>query len=337
MPYLRLSSTLRTLSVLAIAGIFLVTYQPRAQQTATPPAEKSTADMSDSDLIVLARGNNINVCADLYNRAKGAFKDGQWDRALELTAGLATAPTSKTEHTHLRGRSRTLRAVIFAGQIKGNMALAEAYAQGAEKAKKPKFKTAYHGLQNDYLQAAAHAALGLAETVHLIVPHRETATAASRPVRPPSSHPYTIPLEVSVPPGESPGEIAALAWVKKGGWIESDQQQSAAADSLRKGMDEALEEVVSGDLAKARTVFADGPANMDAAAYVIFLAQELAEGAIVFDRHHTRDPQKLKMLCDEGQETLQAALAILKVHPDADKEKEVQKLQGKFKTLLASG
>jgi hypothetical protein len=192
-------------------------------------------------------------------------------------------------------------------------------------------------LQNDYLQAAAHAALGLAETVHLIVPHRETAPATPRPPRHPSGHPYTIPLEVSVPPGEAPVEIAALGRVKEGGWIEPDQQQSAAAESLRKGMDEALEDVVSGDLAKARTVFADGPANMDAAAYVVFLSQELAEGAVVFDRHHARDPQKLKMLCDEGQETLQAALAILKVHPDADKEKEIQMLQDKLKTLLASG
>jgi hypothetical protein len=322
---------------MAIAGVILVTCHLEAQQVAAPPARQSTAAMSDSDLIVLARGNNINVCADLYNRAKGAFKDAQWDRALELTAGLATAPTSKTEHTHLRGRSRTLRAVIFAGQIKGNMALAEAYAQGVNKAKKPKVKTAYQGLQNNYLQAAAHAALGLSETVHLIVPHRETETAASRPVRPPSGRPYTIPLEVSVPPGESPREIAALTRVKEGGWIEPDQQESAAADSLRKGMDEAVEEVVSGDMAKARTVFADGPANMDAAAYVIFLSQELVQGAIVFDRHHTRDPQKLKMLCGEGLETLQAAQAILKIHPDKDKEKEAQKLQDKINTLLTSG
>ena len=332
LPSLRLlSPTLRWFSLIAIAGIFLVNCGPKP---AAPPAEKSTAAMSDSDLIVLARGNNINVCADLYDRAKGAFKNAQWDRALELTAGLATAPTSRTEHTHLRGRSRTLRAVIFAGQIKGNMALAEAYTQGVDKAKNPQFKTADQRLRNDYLQAAAHAALGLAETVHLIVPHRETARPPSRPVRPPSGRPYTIPLEVSVPPGESPGEIAALARVKEGGWLEPDQQQSAAADSLRKGMDEALEEVVSGDLAKARTVFVDGPANMDAAAYVIFLSQELAEGAIVFDRHHTRDSVKMKMLCDEGQETLNGALTLLKDSPDKDKEREVQKLQDRFKTIL---
>jgi len=308
---------------MAIAGIVLLSCGHTTEKSAAPTTENSAASISDNDLIVMARGNNINICAQLYERAKGAFKNAQWDRALELTAGLATAPTSHTEHTHLRVRSRTLRTVIFAGQIKGNMKLAETYGQGADKTKNPQFKAAYQRLQNDTLQAAAHAALGLAETAHLLAP--DGVTSKSQPV------------EVSIPPTDSPVEIAALARVKEGGWLEPDQQESAAADSLRKGMDDALAEVISGDLAKARSAFADGPKELDGAAFAIFLSQELADGAIVFDRHHTRDSLKMKTLCDEGQETLKAALALLKDNPDKDKEKEVKKLQDRFSTILKNG
>ena len=43
---------------------------------------------------------------------------------------------------------------------------------------------------------------------------------------------------------------------------------------------------------------------------------------------------KLKTMCNEGDEVIKAALALLKDHPDANKEKEVKKLQDRFKTIL---
>ena len=88
-----------------------------------------------------------------------------------------------------------------------------------------------------------------------------------------------------------------------------------------------------GDRAKARQALASGSTKLGGAAFAIFLAQELADGAIVFDRHHGLDPQKMDALCDEGDGTLKAALALLKDTPDKDQEKEVKKLQDKFKTI----
>jgi vacuolar-type H+-ATPase subunit E/Vma4 len=41
----------------------------------------------------------------------------------------------------------------------------------------------------------------------------------------------------------------------------------------------------------------------------------------------------LKTLCDEGEETLKAASALLKENPDKDKEKEVKNLQDRFKKI----
>jgi hypothetical protein len=252
-----------------------------------------------------------------YDRAKDAFKSGDLDKVLDLTDKLATAtpPVDSTD------RARVLRAVIYTGELKGADELAEAYSKGAEKAKNPRFQSQYRRLHNDSLANAAKAALNLAETAHQIAPDGVIAKE--------------LTLDANYPTTEGPPQIKELAHVEEGGWIEPDQQESAAADSLRKGVDDALADVVSGDRAKARQALAGGSTQLDGAAFAIFLAKELAEGAVVFNRHHGRDPQKLMTICDEGEDSLKAALAALKDTPNKDQEKEVKKLQDKFKTLRA--
>ena len=250
-----------------------------------------------------------------YDRAKDAFKSGQLDKALELTDKLARTnpPADYTE------RARVLRAVIYTGELKSANELAETYSKGAEKAKNPQFEASYRRLHNDNLSAAAKAALNLAETAHQIAPDGAIAKE--------------LTLEASYPTTEGPAELKQLARVEEGGWIEPDEQENAAADSLRKGIDDALADAISGDRAKARQALADGSTKLQGAAFAIFLSKELADGAVVFNRHHGRDPQKLITLCDEGDLTLKAALALLKDTPDKDHEKEAKKLQDQFKTI----
>jgi hypothetical protein len=250
-----------------------------------------------------------------YDRAKDAFKSGLLDKALDLTYKLSTAtpPADSTE------RARVLRAVIYTGKLKSAWELAEAYSKGVEKSKNPRFQTEYRRLHHDNLEAAVKAALNVAETAHQLTPDGVIAKE--------------LTLEASIPTTEGPLQVKELARVEEGGWIEPDQQESAAADSLRKGVDDALADAVSGDRAKARQALASGSTKLGGAAFAIFLAKELAQGAVVVDRHHARDPQKLITLCDEGDETLKAALALLQDAPDKDQEKEAKKLQDKFKTL----
>jgi hypothetical protein len=203
------------------------------------------------------------------------------------------------------------------------MELAEAYRQGFDKTKDAKIKIAYQCLQNDYLLTAAYDAQNLAETANQLA-HDGSIEG-------------TIPLEASIPPSRGPIEIAVLVRVKKCDWIEFDQQESVTSDSLRKGIDEALAEVVSGDMTKARKLLANGPTDLDGAAFAIFLSQELADSAIVFDRHHNRNFQKMKTFCNEGKKTLKTALTLLKDNPDKAKGKEVKKLQDRFNTILKNG
>jgi len=257
----------------------------------------------------------IGPAAD-YADAKDMFKRGRFDRVFEFTDGLSTSnpPTSYTE------RARVLRAVVYTGQLKSAKELAEAYAKGADTTKNPHFKAEYGRLRHDNLEYSARAALGLAESAH------QLAADAILPKE--------LTLEASYPTTEGPVELAALNRVEEGAWIEPDEQDSTAADSLRKGIDDALADAVGGDRAKARNALANGSTTIDGVDFAIFLGKELTDGATIFDKKHFRDSMKLKTVCGEGDEVIKAALALLKENPDKEKEKEVKKLQDRFKTIL---
>jgi hypothetical protein len=264
----------------------------------SPPVQKPTGPAAD------------------YDNAKDMFKRGRFDRAIEFTDGLSTAspPNAFTE------RARVLRAVIFTGQLKSAKELSDAYGDGADKTKNSQFKSAYQLQHHDTLLFASKAALGVAETAHQLVSDGVIAKE--------------LTLEASFPTTEGPIAVTDLQLVKEGGWLEPDKQDSAAADSLRKGIDDALADAVSGDRSKARDALANGSTKIDGVDFALFLAKELADGAVTFDKKHGRDSLKLKTLCDEGNDTLKAALALLKDQPDKDKEKEVKKLLELFKSIL---
>jgi hypothetical protein len=251
-----------------------------------------------------------------YMSTKEMFQRGNFDRALEFSEELAKAspPNKFTE------RARVLRAAIYSGQIKAYKELAEAYQKGADATKNMRFKSAYERLRNDDLQYGARSALGLGEVSHQFTELGEL--------------PKEVTLEAPYPTAEGPAEVTQLQRVVEGGWIEPEDQEAAALEALRKGIDDSLAELVGGDRAKARTEMTAGPVKIDGVDFALYLGNQLLEGASVFDRKHMRDSQKLTVLCNEADEVAKAALALLKTNPDKDKEKAVKKLQDEIKTAL---
>lgn len=251
-----------------------------------------------------------------YQDAKDMFKRNNFNRTLEFTDGLATAspPTKYTE------RARVLRAVVFTGQFKSAKELADVYEKGSGQTKNPRFKAEYERLRSDQLQYGAQAALGLAETAHEL--------SAAGPL------PKQVTLEAPYPTTEGPLEVKELARVKEGGWIEPDQQESAARDSMNKAMDDALAAAVSGDRSKARTALASGSTQIDGVDFALFLGNALADAATLYDRKHVHDSEKLNTVCDQADDVVKAALTFLKDNPDKDKEEAVKKLQERLKSMV---
>jgi hypothetical protein len=143
-------------------------------------------------------------------------------------------------------------------------------------------------------------------------------------------------LEAPYPSIEGPLEVTDLGRVREGGWIEPDHQDSAAIDSLNKGIDDALADAVSGDRSKARDVLASGSTKISGLDFALFLGNQLVEAARLFDRKHSSDPLKLRAVCNEGYEAVKAVETLLKDTPDQDKEKQVKKLEDQIKTTLKS-
>lgn len=251
-----------------------------------------------------------------YESAKEMFQRGRFDRAIEFTDGLVTAspPNEFTE------RARVLRAALLGGHVRAYKELADAYAKGAEATKNPRFKGEYSRLRHDYLQYASRAALGLGELSHAILNS--------------TGYPAQATLEAPYPTAEGPVTLPALAKVTEGGWIEPEEQESVQVDALRKGIQEALSDLVGADRAKVRAAMKAGPVQISGVDFAIYMGRQLLEGASVFDRTRMRDSQKLKVLAGQAEEAAKAALAMLKEKPDAEKEKEVRKLQEQIKNVV---
>lgn len=254
--------------------------------------------------------------ARTYEDAKDMFRKGRFDRALEFTDELATAspPNAFTE------RARLLRVVVFSGQVKGHKELAEAYTKGVETTQNPRFKAEYGRLRHDSLQYGSKLALGLGEVANQLTQF--------------GTLPKELTLEAPYPTTEGPMVLTQLNRVVDGGWIEPEEQEAVQLDAQRKGINDALAEVLGGDRSKARAVLTGGPVKLDGADFAFYLARQLLAGASLFDRKHMRDSQKLKLLCNEADEATKAALALLKDNPNKQKEKEAKKLQDQIKTAL---
>jgi hypothetical protein len=251
-----------------------------------------------------------------YQDAKDMFKRGRFDRALDFTDGLASASPA-TKYTE---RAQVLRAVIFSAQVESNKELVDAYAKGADETKNSHFKAEYERLRQDNLQYGMKAALGLAETAHQLLEGGKVSKV--------------LTLEVPYPSVEGPLEVADLMHVREGGWIEPDHQDAAAVDSLNKAIDDALAEAVSGDRSKARSALASGSTQIDGLDFTLYVGNQLVQAASMFDRKHSNDPLKLRAVCNEGYEAVKAADSLLKETPNAEKEKQVRKLEDQIKTTL---
>ncbi|MFB3923661.1 MAG: hypothetical protein ACE145_18200 [Terriglobia bacterium] len=251
-----------------------------------------------------------------FDSAKDMFKKGRFDKALDFTDGPANAspPNAFTE------RALLLRVAIYSGQAKGYKELVDAYKKGADATKNTRFKSDYERLRHDYLQYGSRLALGLGDAAHRLTEGSQLAKE--------------LTLEAPYPTVEGPQTLPALARVIEGGWIEPEEQESAARDAQMKGIDDALAEMVGGDRSKARTALAAGPVKISGVDFGVFLGRQLLEAAAFFDRKHMRDSMKFRTLCQEADESAKAVLAQLKEAPDKDKEKAAKKLQDDIKTAL---
>jgi hypothetical protein len=254
-----------------------------------------------------------------YSNATGFFEKGDFRQAIDRTDDLAKA-SPPNEYTN---RARVLRAVIFSGQMEAFEELADAYSKGMDKSQRPQVKSEYNNRRRDTVQMGGQKALHLVEVAHQLTQG--------------GALPKDLILDTPYPKTEAPAAVAQLNQVTAGILIGPDDQEAAAVDAQRKAIADALGGALGGDRATARNALKAGPATLDGVTFALFLAKQLLNGATIFDRHHLHDTEKLKTMCGEADDAINAALAALKEKPDKQKEKDVKKLQDQIKTTLKNG
>lgn len=254
--------------------------------------------------------------AGIYADATDMFNKGRFDRALDFTGELANS-SSQTDFTD---RARVLRAVILSGLVNAYQNLADAYQKGSEKTQNAHLKGEYNRLRHDNLEYWSKTALALGDVGLQLMRG--------------GGIPKQVTLEAPYPATEGPMAVTQLSRVREGGSIESEDQEAATRDAQRKGIDDALAEMVGGDRSKARSELVRGPVKLNGVDFALFLARQLLVGAGAFDRKHMHEPTKFMALYGESQKAVGAALALLKDNPNPDQEKEAKKLQNEVKVAL---
>jgi hypothetical protein len=253
-----------------------------------------------------------------YQDVKDTFYKSDFERALSFSDPIASAsPTNR-----YTDKSLVVRAVIFAGEVKGYKELDEAYTKGIQAARSPSAKSELERARTDYRQYGTKAALGL-------------AGAALRLTKG-GPLPKDLALEAAYPSVEGPTVVKELDRVREGAPLSADDQEGAARDALRKGVDDVLANLAGGDRSKARTAFTGSAVSIKELDFALFLDHQLVDAAALFDLKHIADPSKLSLVSDQGDRVTEAALALLKENPDKEKEKEVKKIQDQFKALRKS-
>jgi hypothetical protein len=251
-----------------------------------------------------------------YDSAKDMLKKGRFDKALEFSE----APAKAMPPNEFTSRAQVFQVVVYSGLIRGYGELADAYRKGSDTTRNPGFKAAFERQRNDAMQYGSRLGLGLAELVHTI---NDTKSLGKE---------YT--LDAPYPSQEAPLTLPQLSRVMDGGWIDPDEQITVGKEALLKGINDALAGVMGADRSKARTALAAGPVKVDGADFGLYMGKQLLYAASMFDKKHSRDSTKLKLICGETDEMGKAVAAMLKDNPNKDREKALKKLQEDIKTTL---
>jgi len=292
-PPLRLLSRSRSLLVPALAVL-------TSFAACSPPVERPTG------------------WAQAYQDARDTFYKGDFERAIQFSEPIASASPANA----FTGKALVLRAVIFAGEVKGYKELEEAYTKGIGTARNKSAKSEFERVRTDYRQFGTNAGLALAETALRLTKG--------------GSLPKGLALEASYPSVEGPTELTALNRVKDGATVSADVREGAVRDAVRKGVDDTLAKLAGGDRSKARASFIGSAYPLKELDFSLFLDHQLVEAGSLFDSKHSNDPTRLGLVCDQADKVAEAALGLLKENPDKDKQKEVKKIQDEIKALRKS-
>ena len=185
-------------------------------------------------------------------------------------------------------KARIFEIAVAAGMVKGADDLAAAYEGGARmnRDNPAPFRTQVIQIRN----MAGHAALDLAQQVHVLVGKEKGPQIA---------------IEFPFPPG-SAVEPAALRKIYAGVVLQPAEADSLQTTMLERGIVQTVCKLAGNadDPGKTAELFKASPVQVQREVYLMAVAQILYDESGIFGPNKLDQPQRLKVMCDEALNAL---------------------------------
>lgn len=261
--------------------------------------------------------------AKVYEDGKDLFARSDFERAVDYIRDLAL----KKPSNHYSERGQVLSVILLSGLAQGYREVAEAYGSGIDKLEDPGQRSEYRRLRQDTYQYARTHALHLAEVARQFVEShdREEVTQMKHLI-----------VECRYPSAEVPSSNHLLERAKAGEWITPEEGEVAQRIALRMHMQRSMAGALGVEAAQIGAALQTGTATVPDAAFNLYLAGELVEGARIFGTKGIDESQNLVVLCDQADASLKQALEILEANPNEDLEKTSRDVQKRIEEMLRS-
>lgn len=235
------------------------------------------------------------------------FKNGDYTK----TANNLSKLTSNSEYA---ARAQPWEMVLHAGLAQGYMELADRYEAGGRASRwtSPGFRA----LVSRYRSAANTAALQFTESIHAFMTSNKDESVA---------------LAFPYPASGTASEPGSVARVTKGVLPPEAENLSIEKAMLQRGVLLAVANVAGAgeDPAKAREIFSKGDVKVPRGEFLRACARSLHEQSQLYVTSKLDHPQRMKLLCTEAKEALDAAKPPSK--EDVALRKKIDELMKKYK------
>ena len=260
--------------------------------------------------------------AKVYEDGKELFGRSDFERAVDYVRELAL----KEPSNDYSERGQVLSVILLSGLAQGYRKVAEAYGAGIDKLEDPAQRSEYRRLRQDSYQYARTHALHLAEVARQFVESHEVEEVGEM---------KALMVECPYPAVDPPSTNQLLERAKEGGWITAEEQAEAQRNALRIHVQRSLAAALGVEPAEVGPALQTGTARVPDAAFNLYLAGELVEGARIFDTQGLDESRNLVILCDQADASLKQALEILEANPHEDIEKTSRDVQKRLEETLS--
>jgi hypothetical protein len=243
--------------------------------------------------------------AFLWNAAKGTYRSGDFVKTSETLQQLTR---SESEYT---ARARPWSIVLSAGLAQGFTETAEAYEAGARanRANPTPFRKEVNLLRS----RASAAAVEFAETVHTFLEKDKSPTVMLA---------FENPTGAAAQPG-------GLRKISSGAWLQDSERESLLNAMLQRGVLLSAARVAGSpdDPAKTLEILKNGEAQAPRPVFLFGVAKMLYDQGNLFGPTKMDQPSRMRLVCQEAQESLQAA------PEDKETKALMQKIQAALKKV----